>query len=116
MKRMLLLTAAMVLAPGLYARAALIPTETSITGSDGMYTWFYSVDLADGLIGYAGVPIAMPGMNTAAYFTIYDFAGFIPGTCVSPDGWGCSTQNSGLTPASVLPQDDPNIVNVTWSY
>jgi len=114
MKGKFLLTAALACAP-LSAGAALIPTETSVTGN-GVYTWNYSVDLGSGLIAYSGVPIAMPGFNTAAYFTIYDFAGFVPGTCVSPTGWGCSTQNTGLTPATVLPQDDPNIVNITWSY
>lgn len=117
MKRMLLLTAALAIAPLAAAHAGLIPTDigTSAAGA-GAFTWNYNVELPTTLTAFSGVPSASPGMNGAAYVTIYDFAGFIPGTCVSPVGWGCSTQNTGLTPVGTMPQDNPNVTNITWSY
>src|SRR2546423_257304 len=103
MKRILLLTAALVVVPCMAARAGLIPTETSVSGS-GPYTWSYNADVETGLTAVSGIPSAG---GSSAFFTIYDFAGFLPGTCVSPVGWGCSTQNLGLTPAGTAPTDNP---------
>ena len=47
---------------------------------------------------------------------VYDFAGYIAGSCSGPAGWACTAQNVGFTPDDVVPTDNPNIVNITWAY
>jgi len=49
------------------------------------------------------------------YFTIYDIPGFAGGV-VMPANWTFSTQNVGVTPGNVLPNDNPNLVNITFTY
>ncbi|CAN5597477.1 hypothetical protein BH20VER1_BH20VER1_10080 [soil metagenome] len=55
-------------------------------------------------------------VRTGNYFTIYDFAGFVPGSATQPAGWLFSSSLIGVTPPTVLPNDDPGIFNLTWTY
>jgi hypothetical protein len=88
------------------AQAGLIPNKVSITPtSDGNYTWSYNVVVTSDVY-------VQPG----DYFTIYDFAGAVPGTATAPAGWTLSVQDSGVTPGKTNPADDPNIPNYTWTY
>jgi hypothetical protein len=50
------------------------------------------------------------------FFTIYDFAGFVPGSNSQPDGWVFSASNTGKTPGNTDPADDPGVPNLTWVY
>jgi hypothetical protein len=88
------------------ATAGLLPTGWSVTPEAGNYRWAYA--------------IVMPTdsqLKTGDYFTIYDFNGYVAGTAVSPSTeWSFSTQNIGLTPPLVLPNDDPNLPNLSWTY
>jgi hypothetical protein len=61
-------------------------------------------------------PVPHTNLTFAGFFTIYDFAGYISGSCSSPAGWTCTAQNLGFTPDDVVPTDDPNIVNITWAH
>jgi len=102
------------------ASANIIPTQTTTTGT-GPYTWSFDLQLSNDQNIVSGLaPSTNPVQNTTDYLTgfltIYDFAGYIPGTCAAPTGWTCTAQNVGFTPADVVPVDNPNIVNLTWSY
>lgn len=60
----------------------------------------------------------IPGERIAPndFFTIYDLQGMIPGTNNQPPNWAASYRLVGITPVNVAPTDDPNLLNVTWTY
>jgi hypothetical protein len=87
------------------AQAGLLPTQVSVDPEAGNYRWTYAIVL----------PTDMK-LQSGNYFTIYDFAGYVPGGESAPAGWSLTTSNTGVTPSQLLPNDDPNIVNLTWTY
>jgi MYXO-CTERM domain-containing protein len=108
------------LAPAM-AMANIIPTGISITGT-GPYTWSYNMQLAaDQNVVAGSIP---PGSTVSndplalfgSLITIYDFDGYVDGSCTGPDGWTCTTQYIGITPINVGPDDDAAIANLTWVY
>jgi PEP-CTERM motif len=56
-------------------------------------------------------------LQAGNYFTIYDFAGLVPGSVVTPDGnWTATVQNSGVTPVLLNPTDNPMVPNLVFTY
>ena len=95
----------------------IIPTGTTITGT-GPYVWTYELQLArDGNVNSGPAPtlnpVAHEDTSIPGFLTIYDFAGYIDGTCTGPSGWTCMVQDVGFTPDDVLPTDLPGIPNLT---
>jgi hypothetical protein len=86
------------------AHAGLLPvTQTAVAdGSNWRYT--YGIVLTTDAHIVAGDS-----------FTIYDFAGLVPGTIQQPSGWTPSTANVTLGNKTV-PNDDPTLPNITWTY
>lgn len=102
------------------AMANIIPIGTGIAGT-GPYVWTYNVDLSqdqNAVSGPVSPTFSVPHEDTSygSMFTIYDFDGYVDGTCTSPTGWQCSAQNVGYTPDDVVPTDNPGIINLTWFY
>src|SRR2546421_8937725 len=89
----------------LSARADIIPTLDSVTGSSPTFTWNYS----------ANVTVDQT-VNTGDFFTIYDFGTIAPGSNTQPTGWTFSQALLGPTPALVNATDNPTILNLTWTY
>jgi hypothetical protein len=89
----------------LAARADIIPTLSSVTGSSPNFTWNYS----------ANVTVDQT-VNTGDFFTIYDFGSIAPGSNTQPTGWTFSQALVGPTAALTSPTDNPNILNLTWTY
>jgi hypothetical protein len=96
------------------AQAGLLPVSVTVQPEAGNFRWTYSVVL----------PTDMQ-LKAGDYFTIYDFEGYISGSAkVSAAGpnpsyasyWSVSTNMTGQTPPYLNPTDDPNIVNLTWTY
>lgn len=113
------LTCLIALLPAM-AWANIIPTGTGITGA-GPYLWTYDFQLSGDQDAHSGLPpTASPVAhnNTAfgSFLTIYDFAGYVEGSCFAPAGWVCSSQNVGYTPDDVLPTDNASLPNLTWVY
>ena len=109
------------LAP-LAATADIVPLLSSVAStSPTAFTWTYNLELSadqdvrSGALP-AGSPVSSQNQGFGSFLTIYDFAGYVAGTCSSPTGWVCLVQNLGFTPSAVLPEDDPGIVNLTWQY
>ncbi len=89
----------------LTARADVIPTNGSIDSEGSDFRWNYNTNVTvDQMV------------LTGDYFTIYDFGSLVPGSNLQPAGWAFSSSLLGLTPSTVLPNDDPNVFNVTWTY
>jgi len=94
------------------ATAGLLPilVTTSPSGMDTRFT--YSISLTSG-----------SSLKAGDYFTIYDFAGYIPGSEQVETGLGVNaadfsfgSANTGSTPVSVIANDDAGIPNLTWTY
>jgi len=109
-----LLTLAVLAALAGPATAGLLPVSVTVQPEAGNFRWTYSVVL----------PTDMK-LQSGNFFTIYDFAGYVPGSATvsstSPDSsfadfWSVSTTNVGPTPDRLNPQDDPNTTNLTFRY
>ena len=105
MKRKYLLVLAAASALSLAARADIIPSLSSITGSSPNFTWNYSANVT-----------VDETINRGDFFTIYDFGSIAPGSNTQPTGWTFSAALVGPTPANVTPTDNPTILNLTWTY
>jgi len=106
------------LAPAV-SMANIIPTGTTITGAPGDFTWTYNLQLSSDQDIIAGTaPSANPveHAHVAGFLTIFDFVGYIGGSCAGPAGWACTAQNVGFTPDDVSPLDNLSIINLTWAY
>jgi hypothetical protein len=66
-------------------------------------------------IGNTVPPDKIPTVNVGSFLTIYDFFGYVDGSCSGPTGWTCTAQNVGFTPSDVSPTDNLNILNITWT-
>lgn len=107
-KRIARLFAAAVLAVavvGSDATAGLLPNSVTVTPEGGNFRWTYNIVL----------PTDMQ-LQSGNYFTIYDFNGYVPGGESAPAGWTFSASKVGPTPALLLPDDDANLWNLTWTY
>jgi hypothetical protein len=87
------------------AQAGLIPLLVTTNPDGGFTRYTYNIFLPSGSLLQAG-----------NYFTVYDFAGFVPGTVFSAPNWTFLVQNVGITPPGLLPVDSSTTPNITWTY
>src|SRR5881227_2208279 len=87
------------------ARGDIIPTLSSVTGSSPNFTWNYSANVT-----------VDETINTGDFFTIYDFGSIAPGSNTQPTGWIFSQALVGPTAPLTTPTNNPNILNLTWTY
>jgi hypothetical protein len=88
-------------------RADLIPSLSTVTGPPGGLVYCYSVFLTAG-----------ESLKFGNYITIYDFAGFIPGSNRQTADWVFDSPNVGPTDPHLSPQppDDRETPNLFWLY
>lgn len=105
MKRILYFT--LLAAAATIARADIIPTLNpgSPAPTSGGFTWNYATNVT-----------VDQQVNTGDFFTIYDFGSIVPNSNLQPTGWVFSTSLTGVNPSLVTPNDNPNILNLTWTY
>jgi hypothetical protein len=90
---------------GTPARAGILPVSVGVTPEGGSFRYTY------------GIVLTTDAHITAGdYFTVYDFAGFIPGSAQAPSGWTFSTADTGKTPGDTTPNDDPSLPNLSFVY
>jgi hypothetical protein len=87
------------------AQADIIPVFASAVAEGSDFRWNYSTNVTFD-----------QEVRTGDFFTIYDFGELTPGSNLQPAGWVFSSALIGITPSTVLPNDDPNIFNLTWTY
>lgn len=94
--------------------AGLLPVSVTIQPEGGNFSWTYSVVLPTNMQLQAG-----------SYFTIYDFAGYIPGsatvtsaypTPVTASKWTVTSSLIGQTPPHLSPVDNTTIPSLTFTY
>ena len=102
---------------GSEAGAATISIQDTptITPSAGGFRWSYVVTHTNGVV-VGGSDFGTVPPTAGSFFTIYDFAGFIPGSAFQPPGWTFSSALVGVTPATTIVTDDPTAPNLTWLY
>ena len=86
------------------SNAGLLPVKVSVNPDGGNYRWTYAVVLPSDI-----------QIKTGDYFTIYDFAGYVPGSNSQPGDWTFSSSPTGPNPPGVAPTDGP-LPNLTWTY
>jgi hypothetical protein len=96
------------------ADAGLLPVSVTVQPEAGNFRWTYSVVLPTNM-----------SLVSGSYFTIYDFAGYQPGTTMVASAgpsanysqyWKASSSNAGPTPSGLFPTDNATIPNVTFTY
>jgi len=87
------------------AMAGLLPVSTTVTPDAGNFRWTYSIVLPTDV-----------QVRNGDYFTIYDFSGYVPGSESGAANWNFSTAPTGVSPADLLPVDNPTVPNLTWTY
>lgn len=104
MKKLLLSVVALMAAGA--AQASIIPTLAGnpVDTGGGVFRYTYTATLASD-----------QALQTNNYFSLYDIAGFT-GFGSLPTGFTGSSQLVGRTPGNVIPNDDPAITNVTFTY
>ena len=105
MSKKYVLVLAVVTAFSLAARADIIPTLSSVTGSSPTFRWNYSANVT-----------VDETINTGDFFTIYDFGAISPSSNMQPTGWTFSQALLGPTAPLTSPTDNPSILNLTWTY
>jgi len=83
---------------------------------NGTFTYTYNAFLTGGF----ELDMNGGGGNTANLFTLYDIAGYVPGSATSSaTGFsqaGVSEQLLGVTPPATAPPDSATVANVTFRY
>lgn len=95
---------------------AIQPTLVEVKPeSDGTYTYVYKIKIDNTVLVKGGRDAPNPD-----FFTIFNFAGMVPGSEKQPTGWTFSTSSNGVTPIRggrtvVSPVDVDGVPNLTWS-
>lgn len=87
------------------AQAGLLPLSASVVPDGDNFRYTYGVMLTSN-------STLQPGDQ----FVIYDFAGFINGSNTQPTGFAFSTMNTGGNPGRTIPNDNPTLPNLVWTY
>jgi hypothetical protein len=107
MKKLLLVTAALVVSTA--AHASIIPTLTGVTGpSGGQYTWTYQGYLAGD-----------QGLVSGDQLDIFNFAGYVPGSVFSPYANVVATATTGDPSGLILPPGyviQPGTTTLVFTY
>jgi hypothetical protein len=92
------------LAASMPARADIIPQLNSITPVGSEFLWEYTADVT-----------VSQYVDAGDFFTIYDFAGYVPGSEITPAGWSFSSALTGVTPSGLILTDNAGLPNLTWT-
>lgn len=103
--RWFVLAAWAVIGTGGTALAGLLPVSVTVLPDGGNYRWTYSIVLPTD-----------SQLRSGDYFTIYDFGGYVPGGNSDQREWSFETSFTGPQTPGVAPNDNPDVVNLTWRY
>src|SRR4051794_12252303 len=86
-------------------RADIIPGFSGTAAGNVGVVWTYTANVTD-----------EQNANSTDFFTIYDFGSIVPSSNTQPAGWTFSTSLVGPNPPQTNAPDNPNILNLTWTY
>lgn len=99
------LTAGLAVALGGSAQAGLLPLTATAVPDGNNFRYTYGVMLTSNST-----------LQKGDQFVIYDFNGFIPGSNTQPTGFNFSTALTGGNPGRTVPNDNPAMPNLVWTY
>jgi hypothetical protein len=99
------LAAGLVAALGGSANAGLLPLTATAVPDGNNFRYTYGVMLTSN-------STLMKGDQ----FVIYDFNGFVPNSNTQPTGFSFTTMNTGGNPGRTVPNDNPTMPNLVWTY
>jgi hypothetical protein len=106
------LAALVLLAVAPAVRASTLADLGSMSPTTGGFRFSYTASF-DGL---DASPFATITLEPGDLFTIYDFAGFVPGTNQQPIGWSFSSALTGANPGGFSLSENPVLPNLSWTY
>jgi hypothetical protein len=87
------------------ARAGLIPAAVNVAPDGANFRFTYTIVLPSDY-----------KLKSGDYFTIYDFKGYVGALNLQAGNWSFSSAMTGPVPPHILPDDNPKIPNLTWTY
>jgi hypothetical protein len=99
------------------ANAALLISNVTVSDlGNGQHQWDYAVTVQPDANMRVVATVPPVGALPNDTFTLYDFVGYVPGSAsivasVAGSTFQLTEQLVGITPARVLPNDDPALVN-----
>jgi hypothetical protein len=90
---------------GASANAGLLPLSATVTPDGTDYRYTYGVMLTSNST-----------LQKGDQFVIYDFNGFIANSNTQPTGFSFTTMNVGGNPGRTVPNDNPTMPNLVWTY
>jgi hypothetical protein len=105
MRKICILSLAALGAITVAAYADIIASLSSITINGNGFSWNYSSNVT-----------VDERVEPGDFFTVYDFGNFVPGSNMQPANWAFSSAFLGRTPPLVIPNDNPDVLNLTWTY
>ena len=88
-----------------FAAAGVLPLNVTVAQEGANYRYSYDAVLTSDSV-----------LRQGDYFTIFDFAGFVPGSQAAPVGFDFSSEYVGPTPPKVDAVDSPMLPNLTWTF
>jgi len=99
------LAAGLAAALGGSAQAGLLPLTATAVPDGNNFRYTYGVMLTSNST-----------LQKGDQFVIYDFNGFVSGSNSQPTGFNFSTTNTGGNPGRTVPNDNPAMPNLVWTY
>jgi hypothetical protein len=99
------LAAGLAAALGGSAQAGLLPLTATAVPDGSNFRYTYGVMLTSNST-----------LQKGDQFVIYDFNGFVAGSNSQPAGFNFSATNTGGNPGRTVPNDNPSMPNLVWTY
>ena len=87
------------------AQAGLLPLSATVMPDGDNYRYTYGVMLTSNST-----------LQNGDQFVIYDFNGLIGGSNTQPAGFSFATMTTGGNPGRTVPNDNPTMPNLVWTY
>src|SRR5262245_22790385 len=87
------------------SQAGLLPLSATVVPDGDNFRYTYGVMLTSNST-----------LQTGDQFVIYDFTGLRPGSNDQPAGFKFQTMNTGGNPGRTVPNDNPEMPNLVWTY
>jgi len=99
------LAAGLAAALGGSAQAGLLPLTATAVPDGSNFRYTYGVMLTSNST-----------LQKGDQFVIYDFNGFLSGSTTQPTGFSFNSVNVGGNPGRTVPNDNPDMPNLVWTY
>src|SRR5687768_9141708 len=90
---------------GATAQGGLLPLSATVVPDGDNYRYTYGVMLTSNST-----------LQNGDVFVVYDFNGLVDASNEQPAGFSFSSMNTGGNPGRTIPNDNPEMPNLVWTY